>query len=73
MTIIYIQLLNEGTVVYRPVDAEKISENLYRVHSTNLYHENRNDEEWEFLPMDIVRVKNMKLSEGIKMVAFSKI
>lgn len=49
---IYIQLLNEGTISYRPTISEEISENVFRVMPTEDY--DPEDETWEFLPGDIV-------------------
>ena len=46
--IIYIQLLNEGSVAYRPVPAIQIENNIYKVQGFEIY--DSEDEEWEFLP-----------------------
>ena len=43
VTIIYMPLLNEGTSVWRPVEAEPLGRRLYRVIA-----EAPDDEEWEF-------------------------
>jgi hypothetical protein len=50
---IYIQLLNEGTVVYRPTLGAVVSDGVYRVLPTEDY--DPENEVWEFLPGDIVR------------------
>ncbi len=63
--IIYVQLLSEGTVVYRPVPAVKISENTYRLRGETIY--DPDDEEWEFLPKSIVHVEEKGI-EGKKML-----
>ena len=60
---IYIQLLGEGTVVYRPVPAIEISENIYKIKGEKIY--DPDDEEWEFLPGTIVKVEQKEL-EGEK-------
>lgn len=52
---IYIELLEEGTPTWRPTNAEKISEDLYRVLTIDDY--DPEDEIWEFPPGSIVRVK----------------
>jgi len=49
---IYVQLLGEGTVVYRPVPAMKIKENIDKIQGKEIY--DLEDEEWEFLPESIV-------------------
>jgi hypothetical protein len=50
---IYIQLLNEGSTAYRPTQGELISDDTFRVLPTENY--DPEDEEWEFLPGDIVK------------------
>ncbi len=56
---IYVQLLGEGTVVYRPVPAIKIKENVYKIQGKEIY--DPDDEEWEFLPESIVLVQRREL------------
>ena len=56
---IYIELLNEGTVVYRPVQASPVGKDLYRIESINKDPE---DEEWRFPKGAIVRCGIRKLS-----------
>jgi hypothetical protein len=53
--IIYIQLLNEGSVAYRPVSAYEIKESVYKIDGSECY--NPEDEEWEFLPGTYVLVE----------------
>lgn len=52
-TTIYVQLLNEGTTVYRPTQGEEVAEGLYRILPTEGY--DPDDETWEFIPGTIVR------------------
>ena len=66
---IYVQLLGEGTVVYRPVPAIKIKENLYMIQGKEIY--DPDDEEWEFLPNTIVVVQNREL-EGKNVLVAAK-
>ena len=56
---IYIQLLDEGTIVYRPTQGEEISEGIYRVLPTANY--DPEDEKWKFLPRTIVRCEQKYL------------
>ena len=56
---IYIELLNEGTVVYRPVQASPVGKDLFRIESIN---EDPEDEEWCFPTGTIVRCGIRKLS-----------
>jgi hypothetical protein len=58
---IFIKLIDEGIEVYRPVDAELIEENIYRILKTNHNCKNSALEEWEFLPNDIVECKTKKM------------
>lgn len=53
--IVYVQLLNEGTVCYRPVPADKIRDFVYRIGVVPDYFSSF--EEWEFPPGSIVEVK----------------
>jgi hypothetical protein len=68
---IYIQLLNEGTTVYRPALGEILGNGIYKILATENY--DPEDEEWEFLPGSIVKCENKKLERGIFLVAVSKI
>ena len=65
--IIYVQLLNEGSVAYRPVSANEITENIYKIDGSECY--NPEDEEWEFLPGTCVLVEKQNLSGGAVLVA----
>ncbi len=53
--VIYIQLLNEGSIAYRPIPALEIESNIYKVLGFEIY--DTEDEEWEFLPGSYVLVK----------------
>ena len=52
LTTIYLQLLNEGTLVYRSVMAEEIGDQLFQIKSNNSDQE---DEEWQFKTGDVVK------------------
>ena len=58
---IYIELLGEGTPVWRPVDAVHIQDDLYRIVQTN---EQPDDERWPFEADSIVRCKLKQTEEG---------
>ncbi|MDR3576148.1 MAG: hypothetical protein P4L50_19955 [Anaerolineaceae bacterium] len=51
--LIYIRLLGEGTLVYRPTQGLKIGGLIFKVLPTENY--NPEDENWEFPPGTIVR------------------
>jgi hypothetical protein len=60
MTItIFIALLEEGTEVWRPTQAESISGDLYRI-----IGQIQDDEVWEFPPGSVVRCKEKIFSNG---------
>ncbi|MBK6895420.1 MAG: hypothetical protein IPH06_02355 [Alphaproteobacteria bacterium] len=61
---IYVQMLNEGTPVYRPVSAEKLGDSRFRILS-----ECDHDEVWQFETGSIVIGEPQELSTGIKIVA----
>jgi len=65
--IIYVQLLNEGTKVYKPVPAHKIENNIYQLEGFEIY--DPQDEQWEFLPGAFVIVEDKELSGDKVLVA----
>jgi hypothetical protein len=67
---IYIYLLDEGVDVWRPVSAEHIGQDRYRIVSVN---DDPDDEHWEFECGEVVRCKERKLDGGMRMVAYSKV
>lgn len=69
MKTIYVQLLNEGSEVYRPVLSKKINDFLYELLDNNYDPE---DEEWEFLPRTIVVVEEKILSGEKELVAIKE-
>ncbi len=68
--IIYVQLLNEGTQVWRPMWAEKLEENVYLLKS--FIDHDPTDEELEFKPNEIVICERQKLSEENQIVAVKR-
>lgn len=67
---IYIQLLGEGTTVYRPVPSTKLYSNTYIIGGGNIY--DPEDEEWEFTPKEIVQVEKRELEGEMVLVAINK-
>jgi len=65
--IIYIQLLNEGSVAYRPASAYEIENDLYKIDGSEVY--DPEDEEWEFKPGSYVVVEQRKLGGELVLVA----
>lgn len=64
---IYICLLDEGTDVWRPTDAEVLPDGTYRVLPTPDY--DAEDEKWQFPPESRVVCERRKISEGTVLVA----
>ena len=60
MAIIYMPLLDEGTDVWRPVEATHLSGDLYRVDGTTPA-----DEKWVFPQGAIVRCERTTVKEGL--------
>jgi hypothetical protein len=56
---IYMPLLNEGTAVWRPVTAERINGEAYRVRGPM-----PDDEEWAFAPGSVVTVAPRLFADG---------
>ena len=66
---IYIALLDEGVDVWRPVQAEHLSGNVYRILSQSY---DRTIESWQFEPGDVVLCEMVESSEGRILAATSK-
>ncbi|HPO40351.1 MAG TPA: hypothetical protein PL067_06480 [Bacteroidales bacterium] len=67
---VYVQLLNEGTKVYRPVPAVEINDGIYEIKGFEIY--NPDDENWEFPPGSQVLVKEQNLDGEIVLVAIKE-
>jgi hypothetical protein len=67
---IYVYLLDEGTDVWRPVQALQLDDGSFRIPPNALVPDG---EIWEFNPGDIVRCKDKQLSEEkVALVAYEK-
>jgi hypothetical protein len=66
-TTIYVYLRDEGTDVWRPIEAVRLGDDRYQIVSINQSPE---DEHWEFTSGDIVRCKLRLLSKGEALVAY---
>jgi hypothetical protein len=69
ITTIYVYLLDEGTDVWRPVDATCIKGDTYQINPESAIPET---ETWQFLPGDIVRCEEQGFSDGKHLVAIEK-
>lgn len=67
MRTIYIRLLDEGTEVLRPTEAEELADGLFKVLPTPDY--DPDDEHWEFRPGSIVQGAPRKLEGETVLVA----
>ena len=63
-TIVYVRIVNEDVDVWRPVAAEHVGGDSYR-----LLDDPPEDEEWPFVRNDVVRCEHRRLSGGIVLVA----
>jgi hypothetical protein len=61
-TIIYVEILNEATPVWRATEAEVLADGMYRILTPDHYWPE--DEEWEFIPGSIVRCEIKTLIHG---------
>ena len=66
---IYVQLLDEGTDVWRPVSAELMSAEIYRIVGDA---PDPATERWEFMPGELVRCRIQRLSDGDSLVAYAR-
>jgi hypothetical protein len=64
---VYVSLLDEGVDVWRPVSAEQVGEDTYRIIGEA---PDPDDEKWEFLPGQLVRCRMQQLYEGEFLVAY---
>ncbi len=68
---IYIALLDEGSPVWRPVQAILLEDGIYRITSENAHPD---DELWEFVTGDAVRCIRKVFSDGAtRQVAIEKV
>ena len=67
---VYIQLLEEGTKVYRPVPAIEIENNIYEVQGFGIY--DPENEVWEFPPGTYVLVEEQNLGGENVLVAIKE-
>lgn len=65
---VYVSLLDEGVDVWRPVEAERLSENVFRLHGPI-----PESETWRFQPDDVVRCEKRRLSGGFYQCAVERI
>lgn len=64
---VYVQLLDEGVIVFRPTQAEFLSPDTARLVAPEDY--DPECEDWEFKPGSFVRVEPRHISEGQVLVA----
>ncbi|HTX75655.1 MAG TPA: shikimate kinase [Terracidiphilus sp.] len=65
---IYVELLREGTPCWRPVNAERLSGDTFRIVDPV-----PNDETWAFQPGQVVRCRQQALQDGLGLVAFESV
>jgi hypothetical protein len=62
---VYVALRDEGVDVWRPVEAEQLTESIYRLADAHPLE----GEGWEFAPASTVRCERRELSEGSALIA----
>ncbi len=65
---IYVALLDEGIDVWRPVEAERLGPDVFRVTGAI-----PDGEVWAFQPGEVVRCQEKKLSDGTHPIATEKL
>jgi len=60
-TKVFVELLNEGTQVWRPRDAIELRPNVFVILSANT---DAQQEEWRFKPGEIVSCQNYTFADG---------
>jgi hypothetical protein len=68
MSVVHVRLLDEGTDVWRPVEAERLGETTYRL----AYDPVPVDERWTFQPGDIVVVERRGDQTDGSLIAVAK-
>jgi hypothetical protein len=66
---VYVQLLNEGTFVSRETKALSMGDGLYKI--LPVADCDPEDEEWEFKPGEIVKIKKHRTSDGFYLLAIA--
>jgi len=69
---IYVYLLGEGVDVWRPVDAVRVGESLYRI-TSDCSDQRFAEESWQFVTGDVVRCTRRELAEGELLVAVERV
>lgn len=68
---IHIQLLNEGTITFRPVYAISLGGKSYKILDDN--HYDSEDECWEFIPGTTVEVEKRVLNNQSVLIATKQV
>lgn len=67
---VFVSLLEEGVDVWRPVSAEHVRDDTYRIVGEPPDPAN---EKWKFLPGELVRCRQQALSGGSSLVAYEAV
>lgn len=67
--VVFVRLIGEGTLVYRPAPAARLGSSTFRLIPTPNY--DPEDEEWEFEPGSVVRCERRVLEGQEVLVAIS--
>jgi hypothetical protein len=66
ITEIYVRLLGEAIDVWRPVEAENLYDQVYKIIDQTY---DREAEKWQFEPGEAVACESKELSDGVVLVA----
>lgn len=69
-TTVYVQLLNEGTVAYRPVPAKRVDDNVCVLEGWGVAESGQ--EEWEFVPGTRVKCEPRTIEGEVCLVAIGQ-
>ncbi len=69
-TVVFVRLLDEGTVVFRPSPARHVGDAVYRLEAPPDY--DQEDEAWEFPPGSLVLCEMREMDGGSALVAVKR-
>ena len=62
---VYVELLNEGTDCWRPVEANDLGRGLFQIISSQ-----PENEDWQFKPGDVIECRKKQLQDVFCLVAY---
>ncbi len=62
---VYIELMNEGTGCWRPVEAKDLGDGRFQITGSQ-----PEDEDWRFKPGDIIECRQKRFQDSLCLVAY---